>query len=53
MEDILCIHWDVEFSKHEGDVQAHWDIFTMNIIEAVEQCIPKKVISEKRKNQYH
>ena len=24
------------FSKHEGDVQAQWDIFTMKIREAVE-----------------
>ena len=44
MEDMLSIDWDAEFSKHEGDVQAQWDIFTIKIRETVERCIPKKVI---------
>ena len=47
MGDMLSIDWDVEFSKHKGDVQAQWDIFTMEIREAVERCIPKKVMSER------
>ena len=49
MEDMLSIDWDAEFSKHEGDVQAQWDIFTIKIREAVERCIPKKVMSERTK----
>ena len=49
MEDMLSIDLDAEFSKHEVDVQAQWDIFTMKIREAVEWCIPKKVISERIK----
>ena len=54
MEDMLSIDWDAEFSKHEGDAQAQWDIFTIKIREAVERCIPKKVMSERTKNtQYH
>ena len=49
MEDMLSIDWDAEFSKHEGHVQAQWDIFTIKIREPVERCIPKKVISERTK----
>ena len=49
MEDMLSIYCDAEFSKHEGDVQAQCDIFTMTIKEAVEWCIPKKVMSERKK----
>ena len=46
---MLRIDWDAEFSKHEGDVQAQWDIFTIKIREAVDWCIPKKVMSEGKK----
>ena len=54
IEDMLSIDWEAEFSKHEGDVQAQWDISTIKIREAVERCIPKKVISERtKKKQYH
>ena len=49
LEDMLSIDWDEEFSKHEGDVQAQRDIFTIKIREAVERCIPKKVMSERTK----
>ena len=49
MEDMLSIDWDAEFLEHEGDVQAQWDIFTMKLREAVERCIPKKVMSERTK----
>ena len=47
MGEILSIDWEAEFSNHEEDVQAQWDIFTLNRREAEEQCIPKKVISER------
>ena len=30
-------------------MQAQWDIFTMKLREAVERCIPKKVMSERTK----
>ena len=49
MEDLLSIDWDSELSNHEGDVQTQWDIFTVKIREAVERCIPKKVMSERTK----
>ena len=52
MEDMLSIDCDAECSRHEGDVQAQWDIFTLQIREAVERCIPKRVMSE-TKHQYH
>ena len=29
MEDMLSIDLDADFSKHGGDVQAQWDIFTV------------------------
>ena len=47
MEDILNIDWEAEFSNHQGDVQAQWDIFTSKFRDAEEQCIPKKLISER------
>ena len=51
MENMVNIDWDAEFSKHEGDVQAQWDIFTIKIREAVDWCIPKKVMSERTKRR--
>ena len=39
MEDMLSIDWDKEFSKHEENVQAKWDIFTMKIREALERDV--------------
>ena len=41
MEDLLNIDWEAEFSNHQGDVQAQWDIRRTE-----EQCIPKKRISQ-------
>ena len=50
MEDMLSFDWNAECSKHEGDVQAQRDIFIIQIREAVERCIPKKV--SERTNKY-
>ena len=47
MDDILNIDWEAEFSNHQGDVQRQWDIFTSMFRDAEEQCVPKKVISER------
>ena len=50
MDDILNISCEAEFSNHQGDVQAQWDIFTSKFRDAEEQCIPKKVILERARN---
>ena len=47
MEDLLNIDWEAEFSNHQGDVQAQWDILMSKLREAEEQCIPKKRISQR------
>ena len=54
MEDLLNIDWEAEFSNHQGDVQAQWDILMSKLRQAEEQCIPKKRISQRaRKYQCH
>ena len=47
MEDILNIDWEAEFSNHQGDLQAQWDISTSKLRDAEEQYIPKKLILER------
>ena len=47
MEDLLNIDWEAEFSNHQGDVQAQWDILMSKLRQAEEQCIPKKRISQR------
>ena len=49
MEDLLNIDWEAEFSNHQGDVQAQWDILMSKLRQAEEQCIPKKRISQRAK----
>ena len=47
MEDLLNIDWKAEFSNHQGDVQAQWDILMSKLRQAEEECIPKKRISQR------
>ena len=47
MEDLLNIDWEAEFSNHQGDVQAQWDILMSKLRQAEEQCIPKKRTSQR------
>ena len=49
MEDMLRIDWDAEFSKHKGDVQAQWDIFTIKIREAVELVYLRRCCQKEKK----
>ena len=34
MEDLLNIDWEAEFSNHQGDVQAQWDILMSKLRQA-------------------
>ena len=53
MEDMLRIDWDAEFSKHEGDVEAQWDIFTIKIREALELVYLRRCCQKEKNTQYH